>query len=122
MNIIFDSPQVELLRKRHLVLELDRFLLPNQTEPIKSYCVVEQIPITEINTADQYAKLHVELLEHFQKQNWKVCLDAIQLLLGRWGGELDSFYHNLYQRIVELQDQQLPETWTGIIDKTLPTT
>ena len=117
MNIIFDSPQVEVLKQRHVLLELDTFLIGNQSAPIKSWCVVEQIPINEINTAEHYQKLHVSLIEHYHKRNWSVCKDAIALLKGKWGGELDSFYDTLSDRITQLKDQDLPESWSGIIDK-----
>jgi hypothetical protein len=117
MNIIFDSPQVEILKQRHVLLELDTFLIGNNLQAIKSWCVVEQIPINEVSTAEHYQKLHASLIEHYNKKNWSVCKDAIVLLKGRWGGELDSFYHTLDDRISQLKDQSLPESWSGIIVK-----
>jgi hypothetical protein len=117
MNIIFDSPQIDTLKNRHVVLELDTFVLPNLSNPIKSYCVVNQIPVTEINTLESYVKLHNDLLEHYRKKDWKVCEDAIGLLIGRWGNELDSFYQLLFERIQNLKTQQLPESWQGFVDK-----
>jgi hypothetical protein len=122
MNIIFDSPQVNVLKQRHVVLELDSFLLPNCQTPLKSWCVVEQVPINEISTVDHYAKLHSDLIEHFHKKNWNVCKDAVELLLGRWGGELDSFYLHLKDRVQTLSTQSLPESWNGVIVKSLPIT
>ncbi len=117
MNIIFDSPQVDTLKQRHVLLELDTFVIGTNTNPIKSWCVVEQIPINEINTADHYQKLHASLMEHYHKKNWSVCKDAIVLLKGRWGGELDSFYSNLLDRINQLSTQDLDDSWSGVIVK-----
>ena len=121
MNIIFDSPHIDVVKQRNLVLELDSFLFAEAVPPIRSYCVVEQIPIMEISTAEHYAKLHADLIEHYQKRNWSVCQDAIQLLRGRWGGELDSFYQNLSERIDQLQHQNLPDSWSGAIDRSQST-
>lgn len=122
MHIIFDSPQVDMLKQRHVVLELDTFLLPNSDTPVKSWCVVENIPLTEINTIEYYCNLHSSLIEHFQKKNWNICKDAIDLLIGRWDGELDSFYRHLKERVQTLSTQQLPDSWTGVIVKSLPST
>jgi hypothetical protein len=117
MNIIFDSPQVELLRQRHVLLELDSFLIGSSSKPIKSWCVIEQIPINEIYTSEHYQKLHASLIEHYQKKNWTVCKDAIALLKGQWGGELDSFYETLFDRINQLAEQDLPDSWNSVIIK-----
>ena len=122
MNIIFDCPQVEELKQRHTVLELDSFWLPNIEHPVKSWCVVETVPIVEIDTIEHYAALHDQLINHYKQKNWQVCQDAIALLIGRWGGELDSFYRHLNGRIVDLSQQQLPESWDGAIVKSLPST
>lgn len=118
MNIIFDSPLIENLKQRHIVLELDTFEFEQFAQAIKSYCVVEQVPISEIDTAEHYVKLHHSLIAHYHKQDWTVCHDAIRLLLGRWGGVLDSFYLEIDNRIQALAQQQLPENWSGHIKKT----
>lgn len=117
MNIIFDSPEVDRLRNRHVVLELDTFILPNVPKPVKSFCVLENIPITEINTMDHYIKLHQDLIQHYHSAKWNVCVDAICLLRGRWGGELDSFYLNLQDRINKLSTAEIPLNWSGFINK-----
>lgn len=117
MNIIFDSPEAEGLRQRHILLELDSFLFDGNPNPIRAWCVVEQIPIPEVSTAEHYKKLHADLIEHYNKRNWNVCRDALRLLMGRWGGELDSFYITLANRIEDLSGQTLPDNWSGVIVK-----
>jgi hypothetical protein len=117
MNIIFDSPNVDALKQRHILLELDTFVIGNSNNPIKSWCVVEQIPIDEISTVESYQKLHASLMEQYHKKNWAMCKDAIFLLKGRWGSELDSFYDSLLDRITNLQTQDLPASWSGAIVK-----
>ena len=115
MNIIFDSPMVEQLKTRHILLELDTFEFEGHTHPVKSYCVIEQVPVAEIATLEHYTKLHQSMIDHYHCQKWSVCMDALILLQGRWGGTLDSFYSILNQRIVDLTQQILPEDWTGHI-------
>lgn len=117
MNIIFDSPLVESLKQRHIVLELDTFEFDGLAQPVKTFCVIEQVPLAEINTVEHWVKLHHSLITHYQKQDWKVCSDAIRLLRGRWGGIVDSFYDEMAQRIQIFSGQSLPTEWTGRIKK-----
>jgi hypothetical protein len=42
--------------------------------------------------------LHENLIEELKKENYKFCLDAIDHLLGKFGGELDSFYTIIQER------------------------
>jgi hypothetical protein len=118
MNIIFDSPLVESLKQRHIVLELDTIEFDGLAQPIKTFCVIEQVPLTEIDTVEHWVKLHYSLITHYQKQDWKVCADAIRLLRGRWGGVVDSFYDEIDKRIQNFSSQSLPTEWTGRIKKT----
>lgn len=118
MNIIFDSPLVESLKQRHIVLELDTFEFAGLAQPIKTFCVIEQVPLAEIDTVEHWIKLHDSLISHYQKQDWKVCGDAIRLLRGRWGGAVDSFYDEIDTRIQNFSGQSLPSEWTGRIKKT----
>jgi len=34
---------------------------------------------------------------------------------GRWGGELNSFYTEIYARVQDLKHQTLPEDWDGTL-------
>lgn len=115
MNIIFESPAIDHLKTRHILLELDTFEFEGHNQPIKSFCVIDQVPVAEISTIEHYAKLHQSMIDHYHCKKWSVCLDTLLLLQGRWGGTLDSFYSILYQRINELTDQILPADWTGHI-------
>lgn len=117
MNIIFDSPLVSDLKQRHIVLELDTFVIKPMTTPIASYCIIDKVPLDEISTMEHYVRLHQSMIDHYKKQQWSVCRDAILLLKGRWGGELDSFYNEFANRIEQLANESLPTDWTGYITK-----
>lgn len=115
MNIIFDHKLIDSLKQRHVVLELDSFRIEQKV--VKSWCVVDKIKINEIDTIEHYEKLHNELIQSYRRQDWKICVDAIALLKGRWGGELDSFYVEILARIQQLKTADLPSDWMGIVDK-----
>jgi hypothetical protein len=117
MNIIFGLESVTALEGRYTVLELDTFVLRPTDEVVTAYCLVETIPIQEMPAIDNLKEQHRNLMAEYRKRNWKYCEDAIAHLTGKWGGELDSFYTELYQRVLTLKHQDLPESWTGYLDR-----
>ena len=119
MNILFASEMAEQAQERYTVLELDTFNLVPTDQVITAYCLVETVPITEMPAVASLSDLHSNLIVEYGKQNWRYCEDAIAHLTGKWGRELDSFYGELYQRIQTFKQEDLPESWTGRLDKTV---
>ena len=117
MNIIFGLKSVETFEERYTVLELDTFLLQPTNEVVTAYCLVETIPIQEMPAVVSLKELHSNLMAEYRKRNWRYCEDAIAHLTGKWRGELDSFYGELLQRITKLKETDLPENWTGYLDR-----
>ena len=115
MYIIFKK-NLKQIDQRYTVLDLDTFSFPDGSTHT-ACCVVENIPITEMSETDNLKQLHAKLIENYAKKDWDFCLGAIQNLTGKWGGELDSFYTNLHQRINELKTQNLDDSWTPVIPK-----
>jgi hypothetical protein len=116
MNIILGQSQADLLKDKHLVLELDTITMGNST-PITAYCVVENIPLDQIAKIQPLSKLHSNLMENYRKRQWSYCQDAIDELVGSFGGQLDSFYTDLLDRVVANKENEPDESWTGIIAK-----
>ena len=118
MNIILGRENVEQAQEKYTVLELDTLIINGAADPVTAYCLIEQVPIDQIAGIDQFRDLHNNLMKNYRLQNWKFCEDAIEHLRGKWGGELDSFYTEIGQRISQLRQQVLDDDWCGIIDKT----
>ena len=116
MNIILGEEQANSLREKYTVLELDTFRIGDSL-PIKSYAVIENIPIPEMFNLESMADLHATMIEQYHQRNWKFCLDALEHLMGRWNGEIDTFYHDLLSRIEKVKDQNLDSDWTGYIER-----
>jgi hypothetical protein len=97
----------------YTVLELDTFQTASgKTET--AYCVIENIPLQDFPVLDAYIKVHHDLMAAFRDRNWEYCESAIAGLMGRWNGELDSFYQDLADRVNVLREQQLDPDWNGI--------
>lgn len=111
MNIIFGD-EIETLAQRNILLELDTFVCPDGQKRT-AYCLVENIPTEDFPILDSYVKAHHDMMEAYRKQDWDYCRHAIQGLWGKWSGELDSFYHDLAQRVEDLVIKPPELTWDG---------
>jgi hypothetical protein len=117
MHIIFGKEKAQALQNKYTVLELDLIQI-GQDSPITSvYCVIENVSILDLPRVDSMKALHENLILNYQGRNWKYCLDAMEHLQGFWGGELDTFYQNLYDRIQPFLDNPPPENWSPVIQK-----
>ena len=119
MNIILGRENIEQAQEKYTVLELDTLIINGAADPVTAYCLIEQVPIDQIAGIDRFRELHNNLMKNYRLRNWKFCEDAIEHLRGQWGGELDSFYTEMNQRISHLKKEVLTPQWNGIIDKTI---
>ena len=99
MNVIFDRQVAEQLREKYLVLELETF--PAGERLVETFCVVggDSIPATEMPTIKHYEQLHIDFVAALKQENNSLCLEIIPHLRGKFGGELDSFYDIIYERL-----------------------
>jgi hypothetical protein len=103
MHIIFGDA-VKEIPNSYTILELETFTMPNNTTAT-AYCVVEKIPLSEFSMIEAHKELHNNVIKYFKDQQWNFCEQAITVLLGKWNGELDSFYNNLLERINQQKEQ-----------------
>lgn len=117
MNIILGEDQARPLAEKYTVLTLDSFSIASNPQPIKSFCVIENMPITEMAQCESYRDLHENLMINYGRRNWNYCEQAIEHLMGRWNRELDSFYTNLLDRVQQHKQQEPPEDWTPTLSR-----
>jgi hypothetical protein len=115
MHIIFKK-NLPIIDDKYTVLALDTFRLPDG-ELHTAYCVIENIPIAELPATENLKELHAGLIDGFGQRNWDYCEQAIAQLMGKWGGEVDTFYIDLSRRIETLKTQDLDDNWTPVIQK-----
>ena len=118
MHIIFGKDQAELMSNKYTVLELDTFQFGQNGPVTTAYCTVETIPIAELANLPNTAAQHEHLIINYRLRNWADCQTGIAQLMGKWRGELDSFYTALNARISEYIDNPPPPDWSHIILKT----
>lgn len=117
MNIIFGTELAQEAQDRYTVLELDTFYIIPTDKTITAYCLVENIPVQEMASIESLKLLHFNLMTEYKKRNWHYCEDVIQHLTGKWNGDVDSFYQELYNRIQNLKKQNLDTEWSSTIKK-----
>lgn len=111
MQIIWDYQAVLQLRKTHTVLELETFDVNGI--PVTTFCVVppEKIGLSGFSTLDKYVTLHEGFIRALKEKDYKLCQDISEHLIGQFGGELDSFYEVIVNRINQA-DVALPAAGT----------
>jgi hypothetical protein len=107
MHIILGDQITETLEDKYIMLELDSFQVASKCHTVSAWCLVENVPLSELPEVERYRDLHAQLIRNYRLANWKFCEDALEHLQGRWNGEVDTFYHELAARITDLRDQQI---------------
>ena len=110
MKILFDEKLAEDMGNRYMVLELDTVFHEGMNDPITLHAVVDSIPIEEISLAEGNRELHRQLILYYKSGEWDNVRALIPFLLGKWNGELDSFYEN----ILEFVSKSDVGSWKGI--------
>lgn len=98
MQIVWDETAAKKLREKHVVLELESFLVEGMTRTV--YCVIpaEKIGLN-IPAVDGIVALHHEFITAFNAKDYDKCQELSQFLLGSFDGEVDSFYEEILDRI-----------------------
>lgn len=118
MNIIFDTT-IHLVPDSFTKLQLDTFCDPVTKQGLSAWCVIESIPLSEFASLEAHCQLHQQLMTEYPKRNWEYCVSAIDALMGRWNGELDSFYQDLLVRVKQYQSADPDKDWDGSIPRQL---
>lgn len=110
MKVIFDKNLVQ--DDRYTFFELDTIMQPGLAEPITLYALVDEIPLEEIYDLDNLKELHAQLIGHYKMGDWHLIEDAAKPLMGKFRGELDSFYQNIIDFAAE--SAILNKQWDGV--------
>ena len=105
MQLIFGRENAEKLRDRYTVLELET--LEKDGISLEVFCLIpgEKIGIPDLPQLENWTKLHNDFLYGYHTQQYQYCRQCIEHLMGKFGGEVDSFYQEILKRI-EAADPQ----------------
>jgi len=117
MHIIFGKEQVDELSNKYTILELDMFQIGENGPVVTAYCTVETIPFEELSTLETAKIQHQHVILNYRGRAWQDCLTGIDQLMGKWRGELDSFYNDLRDRAQMNMAHPPPPDWSPVIQK-----
>jgi hypothetical protein len=110
MNIIFGD-SAKQIPDCYTVLELDSFKTAGSDQVFTAYCLVEKMAMNDFANMEAYKKIHADLIAAYRNQHWNYCEQAIAGLMGKWNGELDTFYQNLLDRVQHHHQHGVSEDW-----------
>lgn len=114
MHIIFGD-SVKQLPDSYTVLELDTFKIQSTDDLITAYCVIDTIPLSDFPLAEAHKKIHADLISAYKNQHWNYCEQAIEGLMGKWNGDVDTFYSDLLQRVINYKETPPAPDWDGVL-------
>jgi hypothetical protein len=99
MQIVWDQVVVEKLKNSHTLLELETFDVKGV--PVTTWCVVpaEKIGLDGLAQLAGQVEMHQAFIKAFNEGNYSLCEDCLEHLMGKFGGELDSFYDVISAKI-----------------------
>ncbi|HET8688410.1 MAG TPA: hypothetical protein VFM18_17505 [Methanosarcina sp.] len=99
MQIVWEPTVIEELKKHHTLLELETFNIKDLPNPVTAYCVVPAEKLMgDVANLGAYIKLHEGFIKALKDDDLELCKDISEHLMGRFGGELDSFYTEVLSR------------------------
>ena len=99
MQIIFGRENAEKLREKYTVLDLET--LEKDGHTLEVFCLIpgDKISIGDLPQLESWVKLHHDFLNGLAKKEYCYCKQCIEHLTGKFGGEVDSFYSIILERI-----------------------
>ena len=104
MEIIFGKENAEKLREKYTVLDLETIDVEGQ--PLAVFCVIpaDKITLTDMPQLESWVKLHHDFINGYQSKQYGYCRDAANYLIGKFGGEVDTFYEEILNRIEKTEN------------------
>jgi hypothetical protein len=99
MQLIFGRENAEKLKDKYTVLDLET--LEKDGQSIEVFCLIpgDKISIGDLPQLAHWTKLHEDFIHGYQTNQYNYCLQCIDHLMGKFGGEVDSFYTIIKERI-----------------------
>ena len=100
MHIVYGKEQADRLKEKYTVLELDTVKVEEVDKNLTLFAVVdtEKLGVIDLPQLAQWVKLHEDLIRNLKKKDKNFCLQAVEHLLGKFGGDIESFYEHVKGR------------------------
>jgi len=101
MQIIFGRENAEALRDKYTILDLET--VEKDGHNIEVFCLIpaDKLTLSDLPQLEHWVKLHNDFLHGYHTQQYNYCRQCIEHLMGKFGGEVDTFYEEILRRIDE---------------------
>jgi hypothetical protein len=96
------------------VLELDKFKFANGTMRT-AYAVLDGLALSDLSTLDAWKNIHNDIIRYYRQGQWNYCEHALEGIMGKWNGQLDTFYVDLLARVQAMKETVVDSDWAGWI-------
>lgn len=112
--IVLGPTTAQRLGDEYFTLELDCIAVKGKKEGVNIFTVFynPDQPETLIKWKKD-RELHNLMLNYYRKQEWENCLGLVELLKGKFNGQMDNYYRIWIDRVKEMSSMNLPENWDG---------
>jgi len=99
MQLIFGRDNAEQLREKYTILDLET--VEKDGHSIEVFCLIpaDKIGLPDLPQLENWIKLHHDFLNGYNSKQYNYCRQCIEHLMGKFGGEVDSFYEEILRRI-----------------------
>jgi hypothetical protein len=99
VDIIFGRENAEKLREKYTVLDLET--IEKDGHEFEVFCLVpaDKIALGDLPNLEEWIKLHNNFLVGYQNKHYDFCRQCVEHLMGKFGGEVDTFYEEILRRI-----------------------
>lgn len=100
MFIVHGKEKADQLKEKYTVLELDTIEYPD-SGPVTLFTILDtgKLGLDSISSLEQFTTLHADLIKNFKAGDNNYCKEAIGILKGQFGGQIDSFYDHMLVRL-----------------------
>jgi len=99
MQLIFGRENAEKLREKYTILDLET--IEKDGVELEVFCLIpgEKLGLMDLPQLENWIKLHNDFLNGYQTKQYDYCRQCIEHLMGKFGGEVDTFYEEILKRI-----------------------
>jgi hypothetical protein len=101
MNIIFGRKNAEKLREKYTVLDLETVIKDGNSMEVFCLIPADKMSLPDLPQIEGWIKLHNDFLAGYHNKHYEFCKQCVEHLMGKFGGELDTFYEEIIRRINE---------------------
>ena len=111
--IVLGPVTTERLDGEYFTIELDKIAVKGKKEGVNIHTVFYNPTEDHKELWEENLDIHNEMLVTYRKQDWNKAVKMTNALKGSFDGKMDHYYDIWLERIEEMREKNLPDTWDG---------